>query len=824
MKQFILISVIFFSFLAVEAASMPILEDGVSYDLAQYRSKFYSNVKYNLNFNVPLNKDSVVLGNIEIIFELEEDCPIVIDFQSSEDKLMGLKLNNNIANYIFDKEHIVVKDSRKGLNIVQISFISNDKPLNRNIDYLYTLLVPDRARTLFPCFDQPDIKAKFNLTLSLPNNWKAVANSPELSKTNHNGYSTISFQETEPLSTYLFSFVAGKFEKVVKSDGVHTISAYYRETDLNKVKQLDKIFEEVFHSLKWMEDYTGISYPFAKYDFIILPGFQFGGMEHTGATLYNDKRMFLSDNPTQDELIGRSQVIAHETSHMWFGDLVTMKWFNDVWTKEVFANYFAAKISENLYPGFDGSFSFIRDYTMSALAQDRTDGATPIQQKLDNMNNAGLVYNNIIYCKSPIVMLKIHELIGEESFRKSIQDYLKTYSYSNASWDDLIDIFAKYTSFDINQFSQSWVKEIALPVIEFTTSSHDIKVRQNNLHGNNFVLPQSFKIGIVSPDEAVQEIELNLTDTISVIDLNTAPKYIIPNIDGRGYGIFITDDNSTKYMLKEWPNFETDVNRQTVLINLYENWSIGKVEPFESFVKNIVKEVNPLIQLSACNYAISMALFKEGLDRMEAERTLLNLTSTNINDAAKLTLLRGLFSIMSDEYVVSNIFDLWHNKSNALLSERDYMTMAYHLAILMPESSDYILKEQLSRIENVDRKNEFIFISRACTNNAETLDILFDSLKIPQNRLAEPWTATLISLINHHSREEYTRKYIYPALEELTNVQKTGDIFFPANWVSSLMYYHQNSAAIEIVQKFLNEHQNLNPMLKSKILQSYKRN
>ena len=117
----------------------------------------------------------------------------------------------------------------------------------------------------------------------------------------------------------------------------------------------------MFDALEWQEEYTQIPYPFAKYDLIILPGFQFGGMEHTGATLYTDGRMFLNENPTLIELLVRSSLIAHETSHMWFGVIVTMEWFNDVWTKEVFANYYASQMIEPLFPEVNHSLNFMLD-------------------------------------------------------------------------------------------------------------------------------------------------------------------------------------------------------------------------------------------------------------------------------------------------------------------------------------------------------------------------------------------------------------------------------------------------------------------------------
>lgn len=160
----------------------------------------------------------------------------------------------------------------------------------------------------------------------------------------------ISFHETEPIPTYLFSFVGGRFERVTENRNGRSISLYHRETDLQKTAQCPEILGQVFHALDWLETYTGVPYPFAKYDLIVIPGFQYGGMEHMGATLYADRSMFLENNATTENRMARGSLIAHETAHMWFGDYVTMQWFDDVWTKEVFANFFAAMIVREQVP------------------------------------------------------------------------------------------------------------------------------------------------------------------------------------------------------------------------------------------------------------------------------------------------------------------------------------------------------------------------------------------------------------------------------------------------------------------------------------------
>ena len=425
---------------------------GVGLELARFRKEHFSDVRYNLFFSIPESRDEAIRGKVELSLRLDEKQPLIIDFRGEQEQVTSVTLNGGDIPYEVKDEHIVIASDwvAVGENRVAIAFTPADQSLNRRDEFLYTLLVPDRARTVFPCFDQPDMKSLFTLTLEVPSTWQAVANGAitQTDSTSVSGRNRISFKETEPLSTYLFSFVAGELTREVYSRNGRDIFIYHRETDPKKIAQCPAIADEVFDALEWQEDFTGIPYPFAKYDVIILPGFQYGGMEHTGATLYTDRRMFLDEHPTLNERLSRSSLIAHETSHMWFGDYVTMKWFDDVWTKEVFANYFASRIVEPLYPDVNHRLNFIRDYIPASYSEDRTSGANPIKQDLDNLRNAGLVYGNIIYDKSPVVMEMLVRVLGEEAFLQGIREYLTTYAYGNATWEGLIRILNKYTEED----------------------------------------------------------------------------------------------------------------------------------------------------------------------------------------------------------------------------------------------------------------------------------------------------------------------------------------------------------------------------------------
>ena len=213
-----------------------------------------------------------------------------------------------------------------------------------------------------------------------------------------------------------------------------TFHMYHRETDDAKVaRNREAAFDLHAAALRWMEDYTGISYPFDKFDFVLIPSFQYGGMEHPGAILYRASSLLLDEAVTQNQLLARASVIAHETAHMWFGDLVTMSWFDDVWTKEVFANFMAAKIVNPSFPDVDHDLRFLLTHYPAAYAVDRTEGANPIRQQLRNLADAGSLYGAIIYQKAPIAMSHLEARIGEDTFRDGLRDYLTRFQFGRAA-------------------------------------------------------------------------------------------------------------------------------------------------------------------------------------------------------------------------------------------------------------------------------------------------------------------------------------------------------------------------------------------------------
>lgn len=799
--------------------SARLYDNGVTQELATLRKENIKDPEYTLLFQIPESKDSAIYGNADISFCIKEPQEIAVDFREISN-IQDVKANGRATAYSLLNEHIIIPADafNRGKNNIEISFIAGNQSLNRNDEFLYTLLVPDRARTVFPCFDQPDMKATFKLTLDVPENWCAISNSPVMNEQNMNDCKQVSFAPTEPLSTYLFSFVAGIFNEQTYNDGKHTFTAFHRETEPHRTAQFPTIFEQIAMSLEWLEEYTGIPYPFAKYDFIILPGFQYGGMEHTGATLYNDTKMFLSKNPTPDEELDRAHLIAHETAHMWFGDLVTMKWFNDVWTKEVFANYFASRITEPMFPEINHRLNWLKGIVTPALGEDRTMGGTAIRQPLDNMGNAGLVYNSIIYNKAPVMLEKLVEAMGEEVFREGIHEYLTTYSYGNATWDDLIKILDEKSENNLAAFSDVWVNSNGMPVIGFSTSKDTLIVRQNDPYGRGLTWPQSFKVLLAG--KSTKEIEINITGNEAMIPIEKQPEYVLPNSDGRGYGYFQYDNGSLVWALENWYSISDETCRQAQLMNLHEEFQHGRLnadEWLESLIEGLKHEKNALVASTICSY-ISRPLTE--IRNTDAEKAILALTNEHTLKSCRQQLLRTLITTASDSSVCSVLYHIWEEASHPLLGENDYMNLAYELAIRKPELQKDIIAKQRNRIKNPDRVRQFDFVSRATTPDTLEQRELFLSLLKAENRRIEPWTLKAFGYLCHGTREKQAVGYISEALDSLQYIQRTSDIFFPQNWTRTLLRERHSSEAREAVNGFLNRNKELHGLLKSKILQA----
>lgn len=817
------------AFSSCNNSSAPVNEPGVSLELAEFREALISDIRYDLFFDIPVEMESSIDGSVSIQFNLRDgvvDTPV--DFRAPSDHLKTIEVNGSSAEILFENEHIILPAELlvEGENIVEIEFIAGENALNRNPDYLYTLFVPDRARTAFPLFDQPDLKATYKLTLDIPASWKAMSNAPLESTTENDSSKRLEFAESDLFSSYLFSFVVGDFESVTREVNGVEMTMFHRESDTEKVQRnLDDIFNLHASSLDWLEEYTGIDYPFQKFDFALIPSFQYGGMEHVGAIQYRASSLFLDEDPSESQLLSRASLIAHETAHMWFGDLVTMKWFNDVWTKEVFANFMAAKMVNPSFPDINHDLNFLLRHHPSSYSVDRTEGANPIRQHLENLNEAGQMYGAIIYNKAPIMMRQLELLVGEELFKEGMQDYLETYSFDNATWPDLIDILDQKISFDLTTWSEVWVNTPDRPHFSLSLEGENsTRIQQHDPSGDGRLWPQKFSV-LEKTGSGTISHSASMDSESTVIEHQPGSVFLL-NEDGYGYGLF----PSSLENIDHWDDLN-DRAKGSLLINLFENVLEENVLPENYFreLKSIIEsEQNQLLLNAAMGHIQTLYwnLFSEEQRTFyasELENILWEQIHQQEDNSRKRLFFNAFRSIALSESQVDKIYDIWRGEldiDGLNLSETDYISMAGDLAVREHHNSDEILATQLNNINDSDRKRRFEFVMPALSEDQEVRDEFFNSLKKVENRQTESWVLGALGYLHHPLRTSESEKYLLPSLELLQEIQVTGDIFFPSRWLDVSFANYSSDSAVRTVRNFLEERPDYNPQLRMKVLQS----
>ena len=823
----------------------PPVQAGVPLGLAQRRARALRQVAYELQLRVPGQVAEPIAGTEKISFRLlENTVPLQLDFKEKPDHLQRLLVNGQPAPLALVHEHVLIAPGllRLGANEVVIEFTTGDLSLNRNPDYLYTLLVPDRARTVFPCFDQPDIKATFRLALTVPGAWRAVANGAvaDSAAAPPDGrvpsFKTYRFQPSDTISTYLFAFAAGRFREASRQPGGRPMHFYYRETDSVKInRSLVPIFAIQAGALAFLQDYTQRPYPFQKFDFTAIPDFQYGGMEHVGVIDYKASTLFLDDAATRDQLNARANLLAHETAHMWFGDLVTMRWFNDVWTKEVFANFMADKISTVTQPHGNFDLKFLTDHYPAAYAIDRTAGANPIRQPLANLQDAGSLYGNIIYHKAPIMMRQLEHLMGPTAFRDGLREYIKRYAFGNATWPDLIALLDRRTPADLQAWNRVWVNEAGRPQFSYVLQTASGKITgltisQKGEDGSARVWPQVFSVALVYADH-VEELPADMRAAslrLRAAEGRPAPRFIVFNSAGEGYGIFPVDAR----MLPHLAALKKPVMRAAAYINLHEHMLSGRtLTPAQ-----LLARLRPLLAHEPEELNLNLLLgqvvdlfwrFTPPARRPALAATLepeLWLAMQQVPAAnEKKLLFKAYASLMLGTEAQARVHNVWEQKqppAGVKLSEDDYTDLVAGLALRAYPGYGPMLQTQLGRIQNPDRRLRLRYLRPALSDTLAVRDAFFAGLAQARNREKEAWVVSALGYLHHPLRAATSEKYLPQSLALVEEIQRTGDIFFPQNWLQATLRWYQTPTAAATVQDFLRRHPDYNPKLRAKIEQA----
>jgi puromycin-sensitive aminopeptidase len=328
------------------------------------------------------------------------------------------------------------------------------------------------ARRAFPCWDEPNVKASFQVTLVVPSDLVAVSNMSVESETDApGGLKSISYAETPVMSTYLLAFVVGDLASIERMTDSGTLIRIWATR--GKEEQGRFALETSVRLLAYFNDYFGIPFPLPKLDHLAIPDFAAGAMENWGAITYRETALLVDpENSSVGTRMIVAAIVSHEMAHMWFGDLVTMDWWNDLWLNESFASWIGDKAVDNLFPEWEVWTQFIASDTNRGLSLDGLKNSHPIEQEVNNPAEIGQLFDAISYSKGATILRMLESFLGAEKFRQGLRDYLIRHQYANARTQDLWDALGEASGEPVGTIMDTWVKQTGYPVLDVAVSRH----------------------------------------------------------------------------------------------------------------------------------------------------------------------------------------------------------------------------------------------------------------------------------------------------------------------------------------------------------------
>ena len=405
--------------------------------------------------------------------------------------------------------------------------------------YLFTQMEADEAREAFPCFDQPAFKFPYQFVLTVPEEQMAITNTPIESETADSGWRTVTFATSPPMPSYLLAIAVGPFETVdVPSMPVPTRIVTTRGKS-HRATLAQEITPPILAAL---EEYFGQSYPYAKLDMIAVPEFNWGAMENPGAITYTES-LLLPDPRTLSVAQRRRQaaVTAHELAHMWFGDLVTMAWWDDLWLNESFAEWMGDKITNEVFPEYGMDVSQVQSMQRT-MASDARPSALPVRQPIRSVSD--LAANvGAMYAKGQAVLGMYEVYLGEETFRSGIRHYLDTHAWGNATADDLWEALSEVSDEEVGASLATFIVQPGVPLVRVTLVGADsIRLSQERLanYGVDALPFDPWHIPVRLRYRRGGEVHTQavmLTELEATVHLEGTgdPEWIMPHGDARGY-------------------------------------------------------------------------------------------------------------------------------------------------------------------------------------------------------------------------------------------------------------------------------------------------
>lgn len=615
-------------------------------------------------------------------------------------------------------------------------------------------------------------------------------------------------------------------------------SLYVRRSQFENVrKESDELFRITNDGMRRMIDYFDREFPFPKNDFVLLPGFAFRAMEHAGATFFREDALIFRRQPTPIDRLNRSVLVLHELSHQWFGNLVTMRWFDDLWLKEGFANYIAFVALAAEQPEFVWK-RFYQNFKPDALEVDISGGTTPLRQNLANLKNAKTAYGAIVYTKAPTVLRNLEFVLGEKDFRGGVRIFLKKHAYDSADWTNFVRAFEESSGKSLRRWANDYIRQRGAAFVK--TRRHcdarnkiaNLIVEQTDAPGAK-IAPRTIKAQILlSYDDAPPKIISYLLETnrqtIREAAGEKCPAYVFANYADRGYAYFLLDAQSHKAIVERISRIDDAFLRSMLYGALWESVRAAEMPP-RDFVKIALKNLpgeqdedlaRNLLEyaarayeryLTAAQQKTLIAEFEE-LCRREMERE-----ATEIGK--RINYWRTFYSIAETPEARAFLKKLLSGETKIPgieLRAADRWRITARLLAIDDEQAEQILKSEKSRDSSDDARKQN-YAAEAARLEAKSKRRYFEDY-LSNASLPEDWIEASLENFNLPNQSHLTLPFLKRALSELPKLERTRKIFFVQSWLRAFVGGQQSERALTIVRQFLASPR-LSENLRLKVLQ-----
>ncbi|MBK77236.1 MAG: hypothetical protein CL518_01485 [Actinobacteria bacterium] len=521
--------------------------------------KFSYTGRQKVDLNVVETTNKIVLNSVGIqvtkakIQNTEQDISLEVSYIEEDEKI------------VFESEEVL----SKGLYELYLEFnseITNDLKGFYKSSYMSeggekkwiatTQFEPTAARSAFPCWDEPEYKAIFSMTIITDEKYLRVSNEMviEEEKIENNKLRT-KFADSMKMSSYLVAFVIGDLEATVVGKSKTTDIRIIHRPGFSH--QTSYAGTAAIKLLDFFEDYYKIPYPGTKLDLIAIPDFAMGAMENIGAVTFRENLLlFDKDKATRSELDRSITVIAHELAHMWFGDLVTMKWWDGIWLNEAFASLMEVIASYNTYPEFK-QWNAMNMSRTAGFSIDSLENSRPVEFDVETPDQAEEMFDVLTYEKGSTVLRMFQMFIGEEAFQNGVEAYLNKFKFKNTNSSDLWDALSEASNQPLNKILPYWIREKGYPFLQVDCSNNYLTIKQKPFLLRNIntdkksIKPVPVQIKFL---DTGNEEKFLLDETEKVIDLENLGK--VPHVNSGGWGFFHTfyDDEVFENILKNFNN------------------------------------------------------------------------------------------------------------------------------------------------------------------------------------------------------------------------------------------------------------------------------